>query len=123
MRDLTILSEEYRTFIEDLKASITEGVYASRQTLLDCYHEIGQMIVSQRYASVQQISKDSNIPERTLQRCAQFYEKYPDMAKLPMGKNISWHKVVNQLLPEHKDRPIDEYTICPTCAGRGKIRI
>ena len=123
MKDLVILSEEYRSFIEDLKASITEGVYASRQELLKCYHEIGQMIASQRYASIQQISKDSTIPERTLQKCAQFYEKYPDMEKLPMGKNISWHKIVNQLLPEHKESSnVDEYIVCDKCLGKGKIK-
>lgn len=123
MRDLTILSEEYRIFIDELKASITEGVWASRFELIKCYHEIGQMITSQRYATIQQISKDSTIPERTLQQCVQFYKKYPNIEKLPMGKNISWHKIVNQLLPEHKDKPIEEFVVCPTCNGKGKLKV
>jgi len=32
-----------------------------------------------------------------------FYETYPDLNMLPDGKNISWYKVTNQLLPGTKE--------------------
>lgn len=122
MRDLPSLNEEYHEFIEELKATITEGIFIYRQTLIETNHKIGHLITSQRYASVQQISQDSGISERTLQRCVQFYEKYPDLDKLPEGKAISWHKIVNKYLPEHKEEVVDNSIVCPTCLGKGKVK-
>jgi hypothetical protein len=124
MKDLMVMTEEYGSLIEDIKATMTEGIYNYRQTLLETYHEIGKLISSQHDASVQQISKDSGISQRTLERCVQFYKKFPRMEDLPEGKNISWNKVVNLLLPEHKESSnVDEYVVCPQCQGKGKVKI
>jgi hypothetical protein len=119
------MNEEYKGFIEELKAAVTEIEFGARDYLIHGYHEIGKFLVesSHRYESLKQVSLDSGVPQRTLERTAQFYTKYPDLSLLPFGKSISWHKIVNQLLPEHKEQKEPEHLItCPTCLGIGKIR-
>jgi hypothetical protein len=124
MKDVAIMTEEYTSLVEGIKATLTEGIYNYRQTLLETYHEIGKMLVdsSQRYESIAKLSADSLIPVRTLERCKQFYIKYPEINTLPFGKNVSWHKVVNLLLPTHKEEVVKDWIVCPQCEGSGKVK-
>ena len=118
-------TEAYKALIEELKATITEGVYNSRWELLKTYHEVGELLTSHRDLTqdVKMVAVDSGISERTLQRCTRFYEKYPDMEKLPEGKAISWHKLVNKYLPEHKEEgTVEEFEVCPMCQGKGRVK-
>jgi preprotein translocase subunit SecA len=113
-------SQEYVAFLEELKAMITEGEFNARWTLLETYHEVGKFISeSQCDYDVDQVAKDIEVSELTLKRAIKFYEKYPDMNLLPEGKAISWHKVVNDLLPEVKREPKElkekEKKTCPNC--------
>ena len=118
------LTEEYISFIDELKAIIVEGEFASRWRLLECYHEVGKFITeSHRDTPLTRIAEDLQIPKyvQTLYRCVSFYKKYPDINKLPEGKSISWHKVVNKYLfkggSENKQirgREVD-WIICPFC--------
>ncbi len=58
------------------------------------------------------VSKALDCSEREIYRCIQFRKKYPELNDLPEGKNITWHKIVNQYLPEksksEKDNPEQE---------------
>lgn len=110
-------SQEYLAFLEELKAMITEGEFNARWTLLETYHEVGKFITESHCDyELDQVAKDIEVSELTLKRAVKFYEKYPDMNLLPEGKAISWHKVVNDLLPEVKRDPKEkEKTICPNC--------
>ena len=113
---------DYESFIEELKATITEEVFNLRWGMIELKHKVGLMITSRPDVTVQKVAKDSGLNERDLQRCVQFYIKYPDINALPDGKNISWHKVVNQLLPEHKEVEEEHWLVCDRCGGKGKIR-
>ena len=112
---------EYEALIEEIKATITEGVFRSRMELIETYHKVGELIKTSQVTLIQ-VSRDSGVSVRTLQRSVQFYEKYPDINALPNGKNISWHKITNELLPEPKDRKLEEWETCPHCNGLGKIK-
>jgi hypothetical protein len=117
-------SEDYKALCDEIKATITEGVFNSRWELLRTYHEVGKLISDYKDITVSRLSTDTSISQRTLERCVQFYEKFPDMEKLPEGKNISWHKIVNHYLPDHKDVTSDEsdgLVACPGCGLRFKL--
>lgn len=114
----------YEYIIEEIKAIITEGVYNSRMDLLETYHQVGQILASQSdVLDISKVANDSGISLRNLQRARQFYLRYPDITKLPEGKNISWSKMINKYLPEHKEKEVVEYEICDKCNGKGKIKL
>jgi len=119
-----LVASEYLSFIDELKATITEGVFTSRWSLIETYHRVGEMITGRPDVTVQQVSRDAEIPERLIQRCVQFYNTYPDMSKLPFGKNVSWHKIVNELLPAHKEKePCEhEWETIIRCKKCGEIK-
>ena len=104
----------YQSLVDDLTAIYTEGIFTARWEVIKCYHGVGERIITdedyQRYASgngklLSRVSEATNISERDLYRAMQFYNLYPDLNKLPDGKNISWHKIVNNLLPCTSDKP------------------
>lgn len=94
------------TIIEELQGAITEGVFNSRWTLIETYHSVGRILAEhekelpKNYVKV--VADILGQKERLIYQCCQFFRKYPDLDKLPQGKNISWHKIANDLLPEHK---------------------
>jgi hypothetical protein len=112
-----VRNEEYVEFIEELKAIIVEGEFNSRWSLLETYHEVGKYISESHRDNYEQIAEDAGVSELTITRSVRFYEKFPDMNKLPEGKAISWHKVVNDYLPDAKrERKKKEKIItCPKC--------
>ena len=85
------------------------------------YHKIGERLASQPDVSLQSVSNLTGINVRHLERSSQFYKRYPSLDLLPGGKAISWHKIVNDLLPEHIEtpksvEPQNGYAVeCPKC--------
>ncbi len=100
--------KEFGIIVEDLKGVITEGVFHARWTLIETYHAVGEILVKREKECpkdyIKKLSFELKQKERLLYQCAQFYRKFPDIQKLPQGKNISWHKIANDLLPEHKEK-------------------
>lgn len=97
-------NESYKAFIEDLKASFVEANYNVQEQLIRYHHAIGEHISKHDYP-LAQVSKDSGIKLRTIQRCKQFYEKYQDLEFFlgSQPKNLSWHKIANSILPTPKE--------------------
>lgn len=100
----------YDQMIEEVQNIITEGVFASRWTLIEAYHCVGAHIVT--YATtnkekevdvVQQVAKDIKKSNRTIYNAVKFFKTYPQLDKLPGGKNITWRKIVYELLPEPQE--------------------
>ena len=100
--------EWYQSLVDDCKAIITEAVFNSRWELIAGHHAIGKRIVTEVNLNrkdiygkkiLSRVTESIGMRERDLYRCIQFYEMYPDLNKLPHGKNISWHKIANDLLP------------------------
>ena len=97
----------------------TEGIFHSRWALIETYHNVGSRLMTDENfiqhakgnaSCLSQVTQMTGIKERELYRAIQFYNKYPDLGKVPEGKNISWSKIVEMYLPEHsgagsEDRP------------------
>jgi hypothetical protein len=112
----------YQSLVDDCRGIITEAIHNSRWDLIVGYHELGERIVEdtdyQRYSNgngklLSCMSESIGTSERDLYRAMQFYRLYPDLDKVPDGKNISWYKIVNKYLPEPKEngRHIPSVTI------------
>lgn len=99
---------------EELKGIITESVFNSRWELISGYHRVGKMIVEKEAEfpkgidSIGAISKAVGQSRKTILRCVLFAKKFPDLDALPGGKNISWHRLVNEFLPENKKPKLDK---------------
>ena len=97
----------YQSLIDDCEAIITETVFTSRWILIEGYHSLGKRILieSEKFGDLTisdiatHVAKDVGKSKRTIQRAIQFARRYPDLDDLPGGKNISWHKICNNLLP------------------------
>ncbi len=101
--------EWYKALIEELSACIVETSFNARDAIIQGKHFIGSEILKHEDKFTQagylkaseQIALSLNKSQRDIEQCIQFARKYPDLSLLPVGKNCSWHKIVNELLPEH----------------------
>lgn len=118
--------EWYQSLVDDCKSIITEAVFTSRWALVEGYHGLGERIVKDsEYKKWEQgkagrvltdLSKDTGIHERDLYRAIQFYGKYPELDRVPEGKNITWNKIITKYLPapkktESPDLPAGKYRV------------
>lgn len=121
-----ITQDWYKSLIDDCTALIVETEFTARWTLVTGYHQLGLRILADRKNYLQaglaeedivsRVTEDTGKSERTLSRAVQFAKKYPELDDVPGGKNLSWHKIVNELLPAHKDTPKQLKPHCPTCS-------
>jgi N6-adenosine-specific RNA methylase IME4 len=104
--------EWYSSLVEECKALVTEAVFTSRWALVEGYWNLGKTIKEndnfQKFAknnrgSLQNIAKNLEMSERTLYYSLQLFEKYPQIEKLPEGKNITWGKLINKYLPKARE--------------------
>lgn len=125
MNKLTINLENedwYKELIGDCQAILTEGIWNYRWTLIKTYHLFGKRIIEDysKFKDVgisekeirSHVTKDLKQSDRTIRRTIQFAKKYPDLEKLPEGKNISWHKICNELLPGQNEKEEKHYITC-----------
>lgn len=98
----------YQSLVDDCKSIMIEAVFNSRWELLAGYHALGKRIATEINLERKDIygkkilkglSKSIEVSERNIYSAIQFYNTFPDITKLPDGKNISWTKVL-KLLPE-----------------------
>ena len=111
----SIIPQNYNTLLEECREIITEYEFTSRWSLVEGYHTIGEKISKLETSRVTQLAKDLHKEPRLLQRCKQFYKKYPTLDMLPEGKNTSWHQIVNKYLPETVTEKTIHYIECPKC--------
>jgi hypothetical protein len=131
--------EEYRELIDEVKGTMTEGIFNARQEVLKTHWEVGKYI--RKFADkeghlgvtdlLKHLAVDTNISDRTLWYSVQFFDKFPTQEKfnnLPHGKSISWSKVVHELLPDNTDNKkkkeqddFDEPIICKYCKGKKPV--
>ena len=114
----------FKNLIDDCQGLVIEAEFSSRWVLIVAYHAVGERIEDEREnfkkAGITNISgsiaEAMNKSPRTIQRCVQFYKKYPDLDKLPEGKNVSWHQICNKYLPESTGEKRSKNMItCPFC--------
>lgn len=113
--------EWFQALVEECDAIITEHVHNSRWTIVEGYHLLGKRILedADKFENdkeiVATVAKALNKSTRTIYQSIQFVRKFPDITSLPEGKNISWHKIVNDVLPEPKEKKPHEPDKCPNC--------
>ncbi|MFH1997650.1 MAG: MT-A70 family methyltransferase [Patescibacteria group bacterium] len=103
----------YEELIEDCKSIMIEAVHNSRWDLIKGYYDLGMRILAENHnferekiygnKIVQRVAQSLNLSHRSIFYTIQFVKKYPDIDKLPEGKNISWHKICNKYLPAPKE--------------------
>lgn len=115
-KEITISQDErYYILVEECRAIIIETLFNSRMELLRGKWELGKKIVEEEknfnekvYGSktILILADDLEISVSHLYKIIQFYKKYPleifekVCEVLPEGKNISWYKICQELLPE-----------------------
>ena len=116
----------YQKLVSDCKEIITEFGFTHRWSLIELNWALGKRIVAEHNGMerediygkkiVSRLAESlENWSERKIYRAVQFYKKYPDLNMLPVGKNISWHKVVQKYLPETTTEEKPTYIECPQC--------
>lgn len=104
----------FKELVDDCQGILVEGLFNYHWSLIQVYHSVGERIVQDEKKfgdknPIPQVASALGRSERTIQRCVQFYKKYPDLNTLPEGKTYeedgkvkypSWHKIVNKYLPE-----------------------
>jgi len=121
-----IKQEWYQHLVEECKAIITEAVFTSRWALVEGYHVLGKRMRKDNNVTefakgsktfVQDLARNLNTSDRTIYYALQAFDKYPDIQKLPEGKNITWNKLITKYLP--KQKVISE----PLIPAQGKYQV
>ena len=112
-----IKAEWYVHLIEECKSIIIEAVFTSRWALVEGYWKLGERIREEKGLKkwvqnevgevLQGLAKDLSISTRTLYYSLQTYDKYPELDKIPEGKNISWNKLITKYLPAPKENKLE----------------
>ena len=109
------LPDWFPIWLEELKAIIVEGIFNSRISLIEMKWRIGEHIEAKKKEIkpidlIEKASQKLRMSKTDMYYCWQFYRKYPEkdfptvLEKLPEGKNISWHKLVNFYLPAPQEK-------------------
>ncbi len=101
--------EWYQALIEELQSCIVETSFNARDAIIQGKHFIGKEILAHEeqfskagYLKASElIAQDLGKSQRDIEQCIQFARKYPDLSLLPISKDWSWHKITQELLPEH----------------------
>ena len=110
----------YEQLLDDCQSIIVETNFAANWTLVEGYHLLGQRIRTESDTHetgitdlVGKLSTDMGKSERSIWYCVQFFDKFPDLNLLPVGKNLTWKHICRQLLPENP-KP-KQAKLCPHC--------
>lgn len=115
----------YKSLLDDCKAIVVEYGFVSRFARVEGYHALGQRIINENgqfersqiygHKIVEKVAKALNLSPRSIHYAVQFYQKYPDLNALPAGKDITWGRVVRELLPENPIPKEKKKITCPKC--------
>lgn len=108
--------------IEEIKAIFTEREFNSRWELINCYHQVGEIIQEVEREELQELASRIGRSERTLYYAKQFYQVYPNLDELPEGKNVSMNKIITKYLPttkqaecQHVNKETISFQKCTDC--------
>jgi len=109
-----ILQEEWDSLIEDCKAILIESVTTVRGAIIECKWELGNRLLEagdERITPLlQRVAVEVHVSERDLFYCLAFRKKFPSLkemwGRVPEGKNISWHKLVNNYIDFALPKPV-----------------
>lgn len=133
-----IPEDEIATIIEDCKAIITESVTVVREKIIEMKWELGDRLFKAGENRIRplltRVSKEINLCERDLYRCLEFRKKFSSLnemwERLPEGKNISWHKLINKYIDFEMPKPaipvedkFDEFGLCEWWKKQQNLKI
>lgn len=101
--------EWYQLLVEECKAIFTEATFTSRRALVEGNWNVGKTLREHPNFNtklLQDLAVNIGISERNLWYSLQLYDKYPDLNRLPEGKNISMNKLITKYLPEKKTEQV-----------------
>jgi len=105
---------------DNCKQLLVEAHFSANWTLVTAYHTVGTYLKEESVkhnVPLKELVADVRVlinrSESTLYRAVQFSEKFPDLDKLPEGKDTNWNKIVNKYLPETVREK--KLTVCPKC--------
>jgi hypothetical protein len=98
--------EWFDALTEECKSIINEASFQSRWTLIEGYHAVGQRIIDDSdkmsiESLVKEVGKVILRSERSLWYAVKFARQFPDLNKLPEGKNTTWRDICHNYLTEH----------------------
>ncbi len=119
----------YLSLIDDVETLVVEGTFSHHWTLIETYHHIGRRILldKENFGTLsinkitQRIAEDTGRGQRMLQYAVKFHEKFPDLALLPEGKNVTMRKIINMYLTDGKKEKKVKLFTCPKCGEESEI--
>ena len=116
------LESWYPSLLDDCQNIVVETQFASQWTLVEGYHMLGKRIrgesgirETQISALIDRLSTDMGKSQRSLWYSVQFFDKFPDLNLLPVGKNLTWRNICRELLPENPQPK--KPRLCPYCGN------
>lgn len=105
--------ERWASLVEDLKDIMTEHILKSREAIIEMKWYLGDRLLEEGEEAIrpclQRVAVELKISERDLYYCVAFRKKFPRMEELwekaPEGKNISWHKLINNYIDFTTPKP------------------
>jgi len=112
---ITIQDEKYWNLVEECKSIIVETLFNSRIEILKGKWLLGKRITEEELnfekgvygeKTIQILAQDLEISQSHLYKILQFYKKFQlenfekVLEVLPEGKNISWFKICQNVLPK-----------------------
>ena len=91
--------------LDEIQQILTEGEFTSRWSVIETYHKVGLIINSikrERTELLQTLAPKVGKSVRTLWYAAKLAEVYPDLNRLPEGKNVSMNMIITKYLTTSK---------------------
>lgn len=120
------------SLVEEIQAIRVEGIFDARQRVIEMHWQIGKRLLEE-YNNFERakiygreiakcVAVSLGCSPRTIEQSIQFAKKFPDLKEienLPEGKNLSWHKIIKQYLPEKSGKlhqhQWEKVWWCPIC--------
>ena len=105
---------EFESLIDDCKSIMTESIVLVRQDVIECKWSLGDRLLASGEERItpllKRVAESISISERDLFYCLAFRKKYDSIVNMwkdvPEGKNISWHKLVNNYIDFSLPKPV-----------------
>jgi hypothetical protein len=117
-KNIRVLNEDwFELLVDDVKSELVEGISTSRMTLIETWFNVGKRILdenqnferSEVYGKqiMHTLAECTGQSERSLYYAVKFagmFDNFSDaISTLPEGKNISWSKIVKNVLTDGKE--------------------
>lgn len=137
-KNLITLSNQdwYDSLVNDLKSTITEGIFSSKEVVIHTWYSVGKRILEENHnferskvygqKILKTIAESINVSERSLNYAIKFAKENPDIEKFmeDKDKSISWSKICKKINPpKEKEKECEhDWQWVERCSKCGKIK-